>query len=586
MSAVEPMDSQRMAIRFKCPHCKKPLAVKDDLAGKRATCPACKKPIVIPAPITPPADIEALAAAALSEQPAEAPKQDESKQIKFVCSFCDEPVTAPPDMVGKRMPCPSCRQILKVPLPKEDKPKDWRDIHKHGPTAAIVNLPEQLDGAWGTELKGRVGRESLEDAGAIQVEVEPVGIGGWIRRVLIAAAVIGFVSLIVIGVTRSKTREMEKTTFGHFWDSMKKLESLDAKKKPHPALLGEVERLEGEMFLWKGERDKAMAKFKSARALATSGAKDADIDGDFFLVDLARTQLNLGGTEDEIRAKSRFDWDREVLQEVKRTLDKIKNNEVKVIAVRELSSDLIARQQVRIAMSLATGQYNPAAADKGQPSPVLPQLTALIFAHGDAKEAPLKPLDPAKPGPTDVVARLAYAEGNARKGNTDEARKLVDLKGLALHNLEVATSVAAVLLSDKSDKAAASKAAPFVETAIKVHKGDKYPPWYTLQLCRAAFRVPDQAVAAKDLGLKLPGNFKRRAQLEWIYAHLEREDAKVSMELVKDFPDPGGAARTLAWIALARHLGKDCELPAEGGDDAEHREFVKIGQLVGKPRQK
>ena len=163
-----------MPIRFKCPHCKKPLAVKDDLAGKRAACPACKKPIVIPAPIAPPADIEALAAAALSEQPAEAPKVDLAKQIEFVCNFCDEPVKAPPDMAGKRMPCPSCRQILKVPLPKEDKPKDWRDITKHGPTAAIVNLPEQLDGAWGTELKGRVGRESLEDAGAIEVEARAV----------------------------------------------------------------------------------------------------------------------------------------------------------------------------------------------------------------------------------------------------------------------------------------------------------------------------------------------------------------------------------------------------------------------------
>ena len=37
-----------MPIRFRCPHCKKPLQVKDHLAGKKGTCPTCKKGVVIP----------------------------------------------------------------------------------------------------------------------------------------------------------------------------------------------------------------------------------------------------------------------------------------------------------------------------------------------------------------------------------------------------------------------------------------------------------------------------------------------------------------------------------------------------------
>src|SRR5262249_31932199 len=36
-----------MTIRFKCPHCQKPLGVKDQLAGKKAKCPVCKKDIMI-----------------------------------------------------------------------------------------------------------------------------------------------------------------------------------------------------------------------------------------------------------------------------------------------------------------------------------------------------------------------------------------------------------------------------------------------------------------------------------------------------------------------------------------------------------
>jgi hypothetical protein len=558
--------------------------VKDELAGKRAACPACKKPIMIPAPVAAPADIESMAAAALAD-PVEAPKNDAAKQIEFTCAYCDEPVKAGPEMAGKQMQCPSCRQIVKVPLPKSDKPKDWRDLDKKGPAAAIVNLPEQLDGAWGTEVKGRVAQGSLEEAGAIEIEVEPVGVGGWIRRVLITAAALGLITLFVVGVNRKKTQEVAKTTFEGFWEWVETQEKLDPKKKPHPALLAEVRRLEGEKDLWEGKGKGAMDKFKSARAEALVGAKDADIDCDFFLRDLAMTQIDLGGPEEEIRAKARFDWNREVLDELKRTLAKVKTNEVKVIAIRELGTDLMSRKQNELAISMAASQYNPAAKEKGQLSPVVSQLTALIIAHPNAKaKPPLPPVDPAKPAPTDVASRQGHAEGGARTGDSEEARKLCARKMLEMQDLEAWTGVAAVLLSNKDDKAAATKAAPFVAEAMKVHGGKKYPPWHTLQLCRAAFRVPEHAADAKDMALKLPGNFKRRAQLEWVYSQLERDDGKVTMELVKEFPDAGGAARTLAWIALARHLGRDCELPSENGEDAEHREFVKIGHLVGKPR--
>ncbi|MCI0681583.1 MAG: hypothetical protein L0Y71_05735 [Gemmataceae bacterium] len=568
-----------MSIRFKCPHCKKPLAVKDNLAGKRAACPACKKPILIPAPIAAPVDVEALAAAALAD-PVEAPKDDAAKPIEFNCVYCDEPVTAAPDMAGKQMPCPSCRQILKVPLPQADKPKDWRGMDKKGPVGALINLPEQLDGAWGTEVQGRVNRESLEDAGAVEILVEPVGVAGWIRRGLWAAAAVGFITLLTIGISRNKERVKEKATFEGFW---KYVEGIDPKKKPHPALLAEAERLEGELLLLaQGKGEEARKKFASARA--TSGAKDTDIDRDFFLVDLARSQIDLGmENEDQYRAKSRVEWGT-VITEVKRTLDNIKNPEVKVIAIRELASDLIARNQADTAVSLASGQFNPGAAKKGQPAPMSSQLTALLFASD--KTPPLKLPDRANPLPTDLAARIGYAEGRARKGDLEGAGELVRRKGaVKLHDLEAATSVAAVLLCNADDKAAATKAAPFVADAMKIHGGQSYPAWHTLQLCRAAFRIPDQAATAKEYGLKLPGNFKRRAQLEWIYAQLERDDGKVSMDLVKDFPDPGGAARTLAWIALARHLGDACERPSADGDDAEHREFVKIGQLVGKRRK-
>ena len=130
-------------IKFKCQSCKKPLSVRGELAGKRAACPACKKPIVIPAPIAPAADVEALAAAALAD-PVEV-KKEAPKFVEFACPHCDDPIKVNADMAGKQYPCPSCRKIVKVPLPKPEKAKDWRDVGKTGPTAALMNLPEQLE---------------------------------------------------------------------------------------------------------------------------------------------------------------------------------------------------------------------------------------------------------------------------------------------------------------------------------------------------------------------------------------------------------------------------------------------------------
>ena len=64
---------------------------------------------------------------------------------------------------------PECRRIVKVPTPKAEKPKDWRELAKKGPTVAQMMQQEKIDdAAWGTQTdKVRAGSASLMEAGAL-----------------------------------------------------------------------------------------------------------------------------------------------------------------------------------------------------------------------------------------------------------------------------------------------------------------------------------------------------------------------------------------------------------------------------------
>src|SRR5437762_8059246 len=125
-----------MTLKFSCPHCRKAIRVKEELAGKKAKCPACQQVLTIPtvarstgpppAKSTTESDLEAQALAALAEQskaPA-TPDGASTKTINFQCPFCDEQISLSADLAGKRAPCPKCRRIIKVPLPEKSEPKD------------------------------------------------------------------------------------------------------------------------------------------------------------------------------------------------------------------------------------------------------------------------------------------------------------------------------------------------------------------------------------------------------------------------------------------------------------------------------
>src|SRR5262249_17337169 len=91
-------------------------------------------------------------------------KEEVLTSIKFTCEYCDHSLDVPVEEAGKRVPCPECRRIVKVPNPmaKVEK-KDW--LKSSQPTEPAPA------GAWGTGGKATaVSEEALEEAGAIEEE--------------------------------------------------------------------------------------------------------------------------------------------------------------------------------------------------------------------------------------------------------------------------------------------------------------------------------------------------------------------------------------------------------------------------------
>src|SRR5207302_167549 len=162
-------------------------------------------------PELPAADVDELAAAAFTEEAQANGKQEEPPAlIDFKCEFCEGDIHAPLAEAGKRMQCPNpeCRRLVKVPTPKAEKPKDWRDLAKKGPTVAQMMQQEKIDdAAWGTQTdKVGAGSASLKDAGALPApKAEPIGMRGWVRRITRVTGALVVVVLVVLVAIRVRS---------------------------------------------------------------------------------------------------------------------------------------------------------------------------------------------------------------------------------------------------------------------------------------------------------------------------------------------------------------------------------------------
>ncbi len=600
-----------MAIRFRCPNpdCRYVMTTRDEHAGKKVVCPKCKKRLAVPsaakakpnsaavkpaeAPAPePPPNLEELAAAALADEAANGKAAEaEPQTIDFTCEFCETQVHAPRAEAGKRMQCPNpeCRRLIKVPTPKEEKPKDWRDLAKKGPTVAQMMQEAKIDeAAWGTQTdKIRAGSAALREAGALpEAPVEPVGVRGWIRRGMWATGAIAVAAVALLLFSRVRTDVQEKN-FLHTIQPYLQEAAADGKVAVRePVLKGELYRVIAEYKTRHDKQWEALQPLQAALASVRQPGRTIPVEQELFLGDLALTITELGGSEQDEIAKEKYHWKGDKLRpELLRALETIRAPEARAMALRTLITRLLEKKQPELAVGLASQMSNP---EKGRRPPATSQLVVLLLLSDKAKDAENLVRPPSPKEIPELLARVGYAEYYARKGSLGEAQELAFAKGPPQDQLEACVGVAQVLLQGADAKA--ENALPFVERALEI-AGDgnklKASPWLLLQTIRVGSRVKGGAAVA-NLVKALPPEFRPRAYYEILRADLAASAAPLPSTSLGEIKgaNPDSPSLDLGWEALARHAARvgnprDVRDEAASEDNARFRPMIEAGLALG-----
>src|SRR5262249_10912675 len=271
-----------MAIVFDCPFCGVNYRLKDEVGGKTATCknPNCRKVIPIPmanGPVRPtkhtPADLDALAAAAFADEPAQ---KTAEATIEVTCARCDHRWMVEASREGKNVLCPECRNPNRVPTRKKDEKADWRT--GGGPSMAKRETGMDREGAFGTAHMGGISDDTARKIVSERVEEEEPEER---RKKLIKRGIITFVVLGGVGAGgyfAFKTRKEMKAD-ASMVDAVKEVEdnaSNDAKA------MAVIHRASGEHHARTAENDKdataALNDLKLARNTIAAKPPDTAID--------------------------------------------------------------------------------------------------------------------------------------------------------------------------------------------------------------------------------------------------------------------------------------------------------------------
>ncbi len=557
-----------MAIQFQCPHCKRPLKVRDEWAGKKARCPACQKLLTINASGA--VDVEAMAAAAFHEESAAAPVQ---QSIDFRCVYCDEPVHVSADLAGKQTPCPECKRIIKVPLPKPTGPADWRQVNRL-PSGARRDVGEAPEGAWGTQVSsGRVSAEALVEAKAIPVMRRPRTVR---ERIVLWTGVVIAVAMIVggaIGMVNYQRRVRQEQAL------TKAEQALAGKGLPVPAGIetADLYRASGEYHLRDGDIQMAYDRFKTARARLA--AHTDKVERDFLVMDLALSQAELLGDADAVRKHTRWGW-QDTREELRRTLQLLDAPQARAAAIRQVGRKLLGiRSGLRIdELVNAMGKENerpellgvaglemmragqkdqakdvarlalaPAMAKPKNPKDPTPKLIpaasliALLIALDQQADAEkyIGPVPASGEMPAEI--RAGYALGWALVGRLEEARTLAKRPG-GLDARFWAQVGVGESVAEKDAASAAADASAAVHLLSEGLDPTTLPPWLVIRFLALGMRTGALRGADTLLpALERPA-VRRRVELEGYRLRFEQPGGSdmdaMARAAKEDSPDP------------------------------------------------
>jgi hypothetical protein len=618
-----------MTIRFKCPHCQRGLSVKDHLAGKRAACPACKQVVSIPAAVgaTPAAaaDIESLAAAALADDPKPVEVPEDTRTIEFPCPYCDAPLKIGIALAGKQTPCPECRRIIKVPLPQKVEPKDWRKAGQSKLPLGARRDDLALQDPLAATAMARVSTEALLEADAIPEARERTTWGQWLWRGVAVAAVLCLLGGAWLFVRHYRTTRGESNALDQALSYLKGYE----KEKETPGPSAELHRAAAEFYLLKDQPKEAEKHLTEARKLLI--AASASTERDAQLIDLALTQADLGGSDDEARKGTRLKADKVYSDHLRKTLEGVRSPEARLEALRSVGRKLSARGQaakaIQLARDLSYGEdallqataqvglemvsakqmdgaqsqadfaqkrYEEAAAaaakegkDRRPPAALI--ALRLVLDQPDKARAlapdPFK--SPEKPSPE---ALEGYVQGLAQNGQIQEAERLVALEPppSAAHLRLVIALAAGAVESDPS--AAADFIQRHAPDAAADAAGRAGPAesvsWLLLRLVRLGVRAgvgKDGLQPLLDVAANLDPALHARMQLEVLRGQLAASKDKAEESMAQDISKQT-LAHALALEGIARHNarhGQNAMKGIETWDPEALRPFGYVGVALG-----
>lgn len=633
-----------MAIVFNCPQCNHPYRLPEKLAGKRATCknPDCRKVIVIPQPsptpglsiaelggIVPeesgkdqtplpsnPADVEAAALAALSDSAREQEEAAAGGAIPMTCPHCDHHWTEPAAKAGKNTLCPNpeCRQRVKVPEPKKGAaPTDWRTGGTNKPTLAKENF-EQPDDVMSAQAKV-VSKEAWTEGGGAEQELEPIPLK---RRLFVATLIAIPVLLLVAGalfVWNWRVGVGETSAVQPAIDEFTQSGKDELSPAEAPLYSALLELAAGEYALRSRlEEGKALEQafnhFAKARDdLRKAGQADPKAAGERAAAagQLAVATLGLGGTDEQVKDRTRFRWVPEtntgrqlrvnekthtVYDELRKTLQLLQGADfdLRAAAARRLTRELVRAGQVEVAMGVpemlfATPEQAEAKAvialeifrlDRGaekprqvadelkgqlsggagrsKPTPASAQTLWLVL---ETPKAPTVAPAPAGQQVSDPT-RLAYVGFYLLKGDADKALELARRPGGSLGGQLRALALYADWAADPGP--AADLAVSAITTQTKGKKDAPPVPsavvFRLAQLAAAAGKTD----SAKQLADLIPDDgLKAWAKGDAIRLASTSENKTAMDEAAAEVPaDPKQLRAGHAWgrLWLARHNAK------------------------------